>query len=257
MKYFLLMISLCVSMYATAQVRPLAAKVYTWNESKMGAPRPNYISKNIFNGSGSKLAQHEMKGIILPEGKMMSYTADANSQERFFIVKKGPLTVQLLQKTYTIDKGSVICVLPGDALAISNKTDDDVEFYEMSYRSITAPDAERGKAAGTSFVMNWNDMVFKPHDKGGVRQLFDRKTTMFNRFDIHITQLNEGFKSHDPHTHALEEIILMLDGNAEMQIGTDHQKANPGDVVFLTSMVLHNLTNVGKTPCVYFAIQWN
>jgi (S)-ureidoglycine aminohydrolase len=48
-----------------------------------------------------------------------------------------------------------------------------------------------------------------------------------------------------------------MEGNAEMQIGTDHQKANAGDVVLLNSMVLHNLTNVGETPCLYFAIQWN
>ena len=80
---------------------------------------------------------------------------------------------------------------------------------------------------------------------------------MLNRFDIHVTQLNVGFKSHEPHTHVNEEIILMLDGNAEVQIGTDHQKANPGDVVLYGSNILHNITNVGSIPCMYFAIQWN
>ncbi len=80
---------------------------------------------------------------------------------------------------------------------------------------------------------------------------------MLNRFDIHVTQLNVGFKSHEPHTPVNEEIILMLDGNAEVQIGTTHQKANPGDVVLYGSNILHNITNVGNTPCLYFAIQWN
>ncbi|MES2004423.1 MAG: cupin domain-containing protein [Bacteroidota bacterium] len=246
---------LCFCM--NAQVDPLLPKVYTWDAGKIGPPHPNFIEKKIFNGSGAKLSQHEMKGIIVPEGKTINYAADTNGPERFFIVRKGPVTVQLLQKQYSIDRGSVILLLPGDALLISNKDNEDAVLYEMSYRSIAVADAERGKKAGSSFVMNWNDMVFKPTDKGGVRQLFDRQTNMFNRFDIHVTQLNEGFKSHDPHTHANEEIILMLDGNAEMQIGTDHQKANPGDVVFLSSLVLHNLTNVGKTACLYFAIQWN
>jgi (S)-ureidoglycine aminohydrolase len=50
---------------------------------------------------------------------------------------------------------------------------------------------------------------------------------------------------------------LMLDGNAEMTIANEHPKANGGDVVFLTSLIPHNLTNIGKTPCLYFAIQWN
>jgi (S)-ureidoglycine aminohydrolase len=54
-----------------------------------------------------------------------------------------------------------------------------------------------------------------------------------------------------------EEIILMLDGNAEVQIGITHQKANPGDVVLYGSNILHNITNIGSIPCLYFAIQWN
>jgi (S)-ureidoglycine aminohydrolase len=90
-----------------------------------------------------------------------------------------------------------------------------------------------------------------------VRQYFDIQTPNLNRFDIHVTTLNPGFKSHDPHTHKNEEIILMLDGNGEMQIGETHQKSNAGDVVFLNSMVLHNITNIGTIPCMYFAIQWN
>lgn len=240
-----------------AQVTPLVSKVYTWNGSKIGPPGPNSIEKNIFSGSGGKLSTHSLKAVILPEGKNLRYAADTSAPERFFVVKKGPVTVSLLQQQYILGRGSVIVLLPGDALGIANKGDSDAEFYEMDFRSIATPDAERGRKAGPSFVMNWNDMVFKPTDKGGVRQLFDRQTTMLNRFDIHVTQLNPGLKSHDPHTHANEEIILMLDGNAEMQIGTDHQKANPGDVVLLNTMVLHNLTNVGTTPCLYFAIQWN
>jgi len=108
-----------------------------------------------------------------------------------------------------------------------------------------------------SFIKNWNDMVFKPTEKGGTRQLFTIQTAMLHKFDIHVTTLNEGFNSHPPHTHVNEEIILMLDGNAEMTIGENHPKANGGDLVWLESMIPHNLSNVGKTACLYFAIQWN
>lgn len=257
MKIIGILLSVLVSCTGIAQTSALASKVYVWNESKIVARKPSGMEKKIFEGAGGKLSPHTLKGIILFEGKKMIYPADANGPERFFIVKKGPVTASLNGKEYSIDRGSVMVVLPGDALTLTNKNNSDAELYEMNYRSIATPDADRGKKAGDSFVMNWNDMVFKPHDKGGVRQLFDRHTTMLNRFDIHVTQLNPGFKSHDPHTHANEEIILMLDGNAEMQIGTDHQKANPGDAVLLNSMVLHNLTNIGTVPCLYFAIQWN
>lgn len=254
MKLTACIIGLLTCFFVTAQ--ELVPGAYYWDKSTVTKTKTG-STKKIFSGSGIPLSQHTMNGIIISKGKTIKYAPSATDNELFFIVKSGPVSVTLLDKKYTIDRGSVILLLPGDQLSIENTGDKDAELYEMGSRSVAAPDPERGKNAGPSFVMNWNDMVFKPTDKGGVRQLFDRKTTMMGRFDIHVTQLNEGFNSHPPHTHKLEEIILMLDGNAEMTVGTDHQKANAGDVVWMGSMVSHNLTNVGKTPCLYFAIQWN
>ena len=261
MKLRLSILSYLFCLIASAQTTPINPKVYNWTNllstTTKTAVTNKIIKKNIFTGSGAVLAQHEINGIVIPKGKSIAYKADINGDELFFIIKNGPVTVNLNNQTYTINRGSVVVVLPGNKISIKNTSDKEAELYEMKYRSIETPNPKRGKKGGASFVMNWNDMVFKTHDKGGVRQLFDRQTTMLNRFDIHVTQLNVGFKSHEPHTHKNEEIILMLDGNAEMQIGTDHQKANGGDVVFLTSMIPHNLTNIGNTSCLYFAIQWN
>jgi (S)-ureidoglycine aminohydrolase len=90
-----------------------------------------------------------------------------------------------------------------------------------------------------------------------VRQLFDRKTIMTNRFDIHITSLNPGLNSHAPHTHKNEEIILMIDGEGEMVLGNAKEKIITGDAAWVESNIPHNITNIGKRPAVYFAIQWN
>lgn len=253
MKWKLAILGQLFSLFVSAQTSPIIAKVYSWDTSSTN----KIITRSIFSGSGPILALHAMNGIVLPKGKSITYKENNNGNELFFIIKNGPVTVNLNNQSYSINRGSVVVVLPGDKISIKNTGENVASFYQMKYYSKETPNAERGKKAGESFVINWNDMVFKPHDKGGVRQLFDRQTTMLNRFDIHVTQLNVGFKSHEPHTHKNEEIILMLDGNAEMQIGTDHSKANSGDVEFLTSMIPHNLTNIGKTTCLYFAIQWN
>ncbi len=244
-----------LGMNCFAQAERIPSKVFVWDNSSNISHKTG-SSRKLMSGSAAILAGHTINGISLLKGKSVLYKNNA-SEERFFIIKTGPLTITLNGNTAILDRGSVVSVMPGDKVSIYNKSDNTAEFYEMIYHAIKPVDAERGKKAGGSFMINWKDVAFKPTDKGGVRQFFDRQTAMLNRFDIHVTQLNEGFKSHDPHTHTNEEIILMLDGNAEMQIGTDHQKANPGDLVFLNSMVLHNLTNVGKTPCLYFAIQWN
>lgn len=185
----------------------------------------------------------------------MTYKGDGS--ERFFIIKKGLVSVTLGATAYVIGKGSVVVLLPGDELGLVNRGESPAEFYEMAYASKAGVDLERGKMAGASFVMNWSDMVFKAHDKGGIRQLFDRKTAMFSRFDIHITTLNPGLSSHAPHTHKNEEIILMVDGDGEMLVNGRPVRCDTGDAVYVDSMVPHNLTNIGKVPSTYFAIQWN
>ena len=255
MKIIALVISFLICVSCFSQVQPLQSKVYTIDSTNT-VSNDNGNTKKIFKGSGGILSFHEMTAITLKEGKSVSYKADT-VYERFFIISKGAVKVKLHDSAITIDRGSVVLVLPGDKVRFENEGEKAVQFYEMTYRSIAPPDNERGRKAGGSFVLDWNTIAFRAHDKGGVRQYFDRPTNMFSRFDIHVTTLNTGFKSHDPHTHKNEEIILMIEGNAEMQIGTEHQKANPGDAVLLGSMVLHNLTNVGKIPCLYFAIQWN
>lgn len=239
----------CVS----AQTGPIASNVYSWDSSTTGLR--SGAGKQIFSGSGAILASHTVTGITLLKG--IPFSADPGSPlEKFFIIKNGPVHVQLDDEAAVLDRGSVVAVMPGSKIVFTAQSET-AQLYEMDYTSIAPPNPERGKTAGGSFMLDWNKIEFKPHDKGGVRQFFDRKTVMMNRFDIHVTTMNPGLKSHDPHTHRNEEIILMLQGNAEMQIGTEKHKTNAGDVVFLGSNVLHNLTNTGTVPAIYYAIQWN
>jgi len=257
MKFTAVTINLFLCLFCFAQTQPLLSKVYLAEGLKTVTTQVAE-TKNIFDGSGAILSKHSINALTLFKGKSIDYSSE-KTLERFIIVKSGPLSISLNGSTALLDRGSVILVLPGDKFEVANKTANPASFYEMTYQSIAPPDKERSMKAGGSFMINWNDIAYKLHDngKGGVRQFFDKQTLMLSRFDIHVTTLNEGFKSHDPHTHKNEEIILMIEGNGEMQIGTEHQKANGGDIVFLNSMVLHNITNIGKVPCLYFAIQWN
>jgi (S)-ureidoglycine aminohydrolase len=100
-------------------------------------------------------------------------------------------------------------------------------------------------------------MPYRSHDRGGVRQLFDRPTVHLSRFDIHITTLNPRLSSHAPHTHRNEEIILMLEGEGEMVHGSERRRIVAGGAAWVGSMVPHNITNTGDRPAVYYAIQWN
>jgi (S)-ureidoglycine aminohydrolase len=80
---------------------------------------------------------------------------------------------------------------------------------------------------------------------------------MFERFDMHATNLNAGMISHPPHTHRAEEIILMIKGDVQMQIGENFFNSTAGDVIFLEANVSHALKNTGSEQCSYYAIQWH
>ena len=245
MKYLHIAICLLISLNLAAQ-SPIATHVYKWSND----------GKTMFDGSGAVLNKQSLTGHQLRAGKKLRFNTGAGGAEMFFIIKYGPVKVQLNGTETLLDKGSVVFLLPGDEVVFVNPRRDPVEIYAMNMSS-ASPDVARGNAAGASFVMDWFDMTYRAHDRGGVRQLFDRKTIMTNRFDIHITSLNPGLNSHAPHTHKNEEIILMIDGEGEMVLGNAKEKIITGDAAWVESNIPHNITNIGKRPAVYFAIQWN
>jgi (S)-ureidoglycine aminohydrolase len=245
MRYISLIIfSLCCFRLAYAQ-SDIVSSVYPWKSNA-----------TILQGSGAVLSDQQLNGHTIRGGKRLVFNTGSGGPELFFIIKQGPVEVTLSGEKRLLDKGSVVFVLPGDEVVLRNPRRDEVEIYEMRMHATNRDDA-RGLTAGPSFMMDWYDMSFKAHDKGGVRQLFDRKTVTMQRFDIHITQLNPGLSSHPPHTHKNEEIILMIDGEGEMTLGDTKHGILTGGTAWVASMLPHNITNTGKRPALYFAIQWN
>ena len=231
----------------------LSSNVNSWSVSSLRSTKYGQ-SRLLFEGSGKILSYHSLSGYAINGRKKITF--NENESELFFIIKTGPVEVKLNNVVKQMDKGSIVFVLPGEEVSFNNLGRDQVEIYEMKMRS-SNPDSQRGRLGGSSFMMDWYDMEYRPHERGGVRQLFDRKTMMMNRFDIHITSLNPGISSHPPHTHVNEEIILMLDGEGEMILGDKKQRIVTGDAAWVESMIPHNITNIAKRPAVYFAIQWN
>ena len=253
MKYILLF-CLLISKSLIGQIPLLESKVYSIDDRMV---KTKFGSKSaIFKGEGDALKIQEMN-LVRIGGKKKYPVTVAVDQEHFYVLKKGNLKITLLDKVQVIQVGSMVAVMPKDPIIFENTEEGTAELYEMSYRSKSPINEDRGIKAGGSFIVPWESSVFKATAKGGGRQFFDRPTAMLNRFDIHVTTLNVGQQSHDPHMHVNEEIILMIDGNAEERIEDKKELAKPGDIIRLGSKVLHNITNVGNTPCQYYAIQWN
>jgi uncharacterized cupin superfamily protein len=79
---------------------------------------------------------------------------------------------------------------------------------------------------------------------------------MSERIEMHATTLNPGIQSHVPHTHMPDEIVIMMEGSTEMEIGDGKYQGKPGDIYFLGSNIPHAIRNTGEKPCMYLAFQW-
>lgn len=228
----------------------LASKVYHWPDSKKGA------EQRLLLGQTTHLEQLEIKAVQWQAGESPAEEEMSSDLEELLIVKEGLLRITLGDQAERLGPGSVALILPGQKYSLRAGADGPTAFYRMSYRSKQPMSAERGKKAGGSFVVHWEDVAYREHDKGGRRDFFDRPTAMCADFEMHVTNLNEKVQSHPPHTHDVEEIILLVQGDIEMHIDGKTPKVKVGDFAFVDSVVPHAPTNIGKGQAIYFAFQW-
>jgi (S)-ureidoglycine aminohydrolase len=255
MKTLLLMLAMCSKSALVAQENAVRSDVYRWNDLKV-EKEASRERRPILKGSTTDLAHLEIHASTLAPGKAPHPAHTHEDEEELVIVKEGQLKVTINEESKVLGPGSIALIVPGEAHGFENAGDTQASYYILKYRSKLPMDKKRGEEAGGSLMIDWNDLEFHPHDKGGIRRYFDRPTAMCKNFEMHVTTLNEGLKSHEPHTHRAAEIVLVIEGNTEMQIGDKFYQGTQGDLYFLASEIPHAIRNTGEEPCVYFAFQW-
>lgn len=178
-----------------------------------------------------------------------------SKEEQILIVKEGEATVRIGHDVQTIGPNSVFFLLPFEQGSITAKKSP-VTYYHMVYTAMPSLANEIKTQDGGSFIIDYDTLAFRKHDKGGVRKYFNRSTAMLPYYEMHVTTLNPGIQSHPPHTHEAAEIILIIEGETEEEIGGKTYRGQPGDIYFLASDVPHAIRNIGDKPCRYFAFQW-
>ncbi|MFD2570809.1 cupin domain-containing protein [Spirosoma soli] len=230
------------------------SKVYVWNDTPV-VKKAASEQRLLLEGATKDFSHIKIHATTLP-AHQAPHPSHKHDDEELIIIKEGELTVTIEGNTKTLSTGSVALMMPGDEHGFENKGDKPATYYVMRYESKAPADRERGQKAGGSFWLDWNDVAFQPHDKGGVRKMFDRSTAMTRRFEMHVTTLNKGLWSHPPHTHAAAEILLMVDNSAQERINGQLHPATVGDLIFLESNVPHAIQNTSQGSCTYFAFQF-
>jgi len=245
----------CTSLLIAQKKDSLPSQVYNWN-SLTAKKEETRIVKQVMEGSTTALSHFEVHSTTLEPGKAPHPPHVHDDVEELIIVKAGQVKITIKGVHKILGPGSVAFAMPGDEHGIENTGNTQATYYILKYKSKLPMNIERAKQQGGSFMLDWNDLLFKKTEKGGRRNFFNRPTSQLEKFEMHTTALNPGFDSHAPHTHKEEEIVLLLKGNVEMYIAGELYKAVPGDVIFLSSGVSHALKNTGNEQCEYFAFQW-
>jgi (S)-ureidoglycine aminohydrolase len=249
---FLALISATISM---AQSDSLPSHVF----NLAGLKTVKDSSRNriqFMDGSTTSLSNFEVHLTILEPGKSAHPAHTHEATEELLIIKEGKLQVTIAGRKKILGAGDVAISLPGDEHGATNVGDTKTAYYVLKYTGKNQLDKDRGAQAGGSILTALKEVPVQKTDKGYRRQVIDRSTAIFRRFEMHTTALNKGEISHPPHTHRQEEIILMLKGEIEMQLNDRFFKAVPGDLVFISSLTPHALKNLTNGQCEYFAFQW-
>lgn len=231
-------IFICIDMYGQANIQ---SQVYEGD-----------MPGTLFEGTTHSMKYMKLELVKLVAGA--SIKSKTKSLEHVIIVKSGAPVISSRLLHTVMTPGSLAVMTKGNSYKIKKGLQNQEDlYYIFSYQT---KDPAKAADTATSFIRLWEDLSFRPHDRGGVRSCFDRPSSQTRRLEMHVTTLKAGLKSHEPHTHKAEEIILMFDGHTKMLIGETNYEGNIGDVYFIGSTLLHGIQNVGDKPCSYFAFQW-
>lgn len=207
----------------------------------------------ILQGEAKPMKNLTLRMAILKPNEKSKKTK-VKAGEYLILAKSGITSIISDKVSGELTPGSIAMITQGDRFRLFNPSSTEVSYYLMNY---VAKDPMSGSDTASSFVRLWEDLSYRVHDRGGVRNYFNKRTSQSKRFEMHVTTLNAGLSSHDPHTHNAEEIVLIIDGNTEMLIGDKMYAAKTGELYFLGSNILHGIKNKGTKPATYFAYQWD
>ncbi len=129
-------------------------------------------------------------------------------------MKEGQIKQTVGKEEKILGPGSVVLAMPGDEHGLSNAGTSNATYYIIKWRTNDFLASSNARQR-TSLMLDWKDFDYEKTAKGGKRFVLRQPTTMLEELEMHVTTLNEGMKSHGQHTHADEEIILVLKGEVE------------------------------------------
>jgi (S)-ureidoglycine aminohydrolase len=255
MKNLLIIILQTMVINSFAQLQPVASGVYKWNDLpvKKEALRE---SRKLAQGTTAEFEYFEMHATTQMKGALPRPAHTQKDIEELIIIKEGTMKCTIGTKTAVLGKGSVLLIPPLEAQVFENTGDGPLTYYVLMFRSRKPMDMQRSNTAGGALLLNYDSLSYTEKNNKGNRKYFDRPTAMCENYEMHITCLKQKGPSHAGHIHPDTEIILVIEGDAEMTIDGKNYSGGPGDLFLVESGKLHQVGNATEKPCSYFAFKW-
>lgn len=253
--FLVLSASLSAVSFAAEQ---LPASVTHWKEAPITTINKNGLieRREILAGTSLDMQNLRVTSETIEPGAMAPAREKPAAREELLIIKEGELKVTVNGESLFMGPGSIAVTYAGDKRSIKNVSKSPATYYLFSYNTKLKVNVVRGKKAGGSFMVDWDDVAYNKSDIGGRRDIYNRSTAMLENFEMHVSTLNEGLTNHAAHTHRAEEFVLMIKGEVTMLLGTETITAETGDLVYVESNISHSLNNVGSGETMYFAFQF-
>ena len=152
----------------------LKSQVHSWSDLTVDK-KESGVQRAILSGSTTHLKQLEIHATTLSPGQSPHAPHKHLGFEELIIIKEGQLEITIEEEQQILGPGSVALILPGDEHGFRNAGKNEATYYVMKYHSKKTMNLNRGRRAGGSFMIDWNEVAYKEHKKGG-SQKFLRST---------------------------------------------------------------------------------
>ena len=93
--------------------------------------------------------------------------------------------------------------------------------------------------------------------------IYKGKTKILDFLSCHVSILSPGHSPHLPHSHEEEEILIVLDGEAELVISDNESiedaniyKLTRGYFIYYPAWQFHTIRNISNSPVTYLMFKW-
>lgn len=127
------------------------------------------------------------------------------------------------------------------------------------------PKSPKGKPVLSTSIVPLN-LPLEEQPGGGWKpyQLFGGPTRVVDHMNCHVSVLSSGCCPHPPHVHDEEELLIVLDGEAELIIadrpsaaGARIERVSPGSFAYYPAHQHHTIRNPGPGPVTYMMFKWH